>query len=83
MSQKIPESIGASVPTNGYELMKQLRAAEREQQKGHVQQQKQNRMRKLEIQRETLECHLMEAEDYIGTAEGKRREMAYEDRVNM
>ena len=83
MSASVPASSGASVPANSMELMRQLRAAEKEQNKSHSSQQKENRFRKMEIQRETLELQLMGLEDYTDTPEGKRREMAYEDRVNM
>ena len=83
MTSNAPAASGTSVPTSSFELMRQLRAAEKEQNKDHTVQQKQNRMRKIEIQRETLELQLMRFEDYTGTAEGQRRERAFEDRVNM
>lgn len=83
MASNAPASSGTSVPTTSFELMRQLRAAEREDNKNHSLQQKQNRFRKIEIQRETLEVQLMGFEDYTGTVEGQRRQRAFEDRVNM
>lgn len=82
-ASNVPASTGASVPTSSFELMRQLRAAEKEQNKNHAMQQKENKFRKIEIQRETLELQLMGLEDYTNTIEGVRREKAYEDRVNM
>ncbi len=79
----IPNNSGASVPTNSIELMKMLRAAEKEQNKQHVNQQKENRFRKLEVQRELCERQLMDAEDYTHTTEGIRRLKAFEDRIQM
>jgi hypothetical protein len=83
MSQKIPDASGASVPASPYELMKQLRAAEKEHNKTHAGQQKENRARKMDLQREALELRLLALEDYSGCPEGTRRARAHEDRVHM
>lgn len=83
MAAAVPSATGTSVPTSSFELMRHLRAAEKDQNKMHSLQQKENRFRKIEIQRETLELQLMSLEDHTNTAEGVRRERAYEDRVNM
>lgn len=83
MAAKVPAASGASVPTNSFELMRQLRAAESEQNKNHALQQKENRFRKAEIQRETVENQLMRLEDYTDTPEGSRRARAFEDRLQM
>lgn len=83
MSQKIPDASGASVPANSLDLMKQLRAAEREQNQSHSKQQKENRLLKAELQREALEKQLLGLEDYVNTVEGQRRARSFEDRVHM
>ncbi len=85
MSAAAPVSTsgGAAMPTNSFDLMRQLRAAEREQNKAHSNQQKENRFKKLELQRESYERQLLETEDYTHTSEGVRRSKAYEDRIQM
>ena len=63
--------------------MRQLQAAERQQGKQKKELQKDNRLKKQELQREHCERQLMICEDYVNTAEGTRRVRAYEERLQM
>jgi hypothetical protein len=80
----IPESTGGKViPTNAFDLMKELRSQERGDTAKERRQQVKNRKRKQEIRQETIEKQLMAEEDYTFTEEGKRRLLAMEERITM
>lgn len=80
----LPESVGGKgIPTNAFDLMKELRSQERGDAAKERQQQMQNRKRKHEIRQETVEKQLMAAEDYTFTLEGARRFRAMEERIIM
>ena len=80
----IPESTGGKViPTNAFDLMKELRSQERGDAARERRQQVLNRKRKQEIRQETIEKQLMAEEDYTFTEEGKRRLLAMEERIAM
>jgi hypothetical protein len=71
-----------AIPNNAFDLMKHIR--ERETSSASMRAQVQaNRLLKQELQREAIERKLKEAEDYLFTEEGRRRERAYEDRLHM
>ena len=79
----LPIGSGAAMPNNPFDLMKQLRAAEKSDNTRMKSQAQANRLLKQELRRELIERKLMESEDYTYTEEGARRERAYEDRINM
>ena len=80
----IPESTGGNaIPTNAFDLMRVLRDATKGDIAKERQQQMQNRQRKQEIRKETIERQLMTEEDYTFTDEGKRRFLAMEERIMM
>ena len=71
------------IPTNAFDLMKELRSQERGDTAKERRQQVKNRKRKQEIRQETIEKQLMAEEDYTFTEEGKRRLLAMEERITM
>lgn len=84
LQSDLPESLGGKgIPTNAFDLMKELRSHERGDAANDRQQQMINRKRKQDIRRETIEKQLMAAEDYTFMAEGRRRLLTMEDRLLM
>lgn len=79
----IPESTGRKIPTNAFDLMKELRDATKGDIARERQQQLHNRKMKQQMRQETIEKQLMAAEDYTFTEEGKRRFLAMEERIMM
>eukprot|EP00602_Paraphysomonas_sp_CaronLab_P009640 CAMPEP_0185021000 /NCGR_PEP_ID=MMETSP1103-20130426/3649_1 /TAXON_ID=36769 /ORGANISM="Paraphysomonas bandaiensis, Strain Caron Lab Isolate" /LENGTH=1577 /DNA_ID=CAMNT_0027552265 /DNA_START=163 /DNA_END=4896 /DNA_ORIENTATION=+ len=78
-----PAAVGKAIPSNPFDLMKQLRDSERKDNTKMKSQVQMNRQLKQELKSQTIERKLMEVEDYTFTEEGARRERAYEDRLNM
>ena len=83
MAANILSDVGPSMPTNSFDLMRQLRAAEKLQNSNHLQQQQENRLYKIELRNQSLETQLMYLEDYFNSSEGERRSRAQQDRINM
>lgn len=79
----LPAGTGTTMPSNPFDLMKQLRAAEKSDSARVKSQTHANRLLKQELRSQLIESRLMESEDYTFTEEGARRERAFEDRINM
>jgi hypothetical protein len=79
----LPAGTGTAMPSNPFDLMKQLRAAGKSDNAKVKSQTQANRLLKQELRSQLIESRLMESEDYTYTEEGARRERAFEDRINM